>query len=97
MDSPSPPYPLSRCLFWVQHDGNRTCPQIYSWVVFVLPRLLEFMFKSMQEYAFGLILGVLDRKTWPLWGMLSLECDVELFVSDLELPPLSGVPLADYA
>ena len=72
----------------------RTAP---ARVAFVLPQLLEFMFKSMQEYAFGLILGALNRKIWLLWEIPCLECDVDLFASDLELPPSFGVPLMDYA
>ena len=51
----------------------------------------------MHEYAFGVILGALDRKTWPLREMLSLECDVQFFVFGLELPPSFRVPLVHYA
>ena len=66
-------------------------------VVFFLPRLLELLFKSMPEYAFGLSLGALDRKIRMLWEMLSLVCDVEESAPDLDLPPSFGVPLVDYA
>ena len=98
-DSPLPPPTLSPVAYsgYSMMEIERVLRTTPAKVVFVLPRLLEFMFKSMQDYAFGLILGALDHKIWLRWGMLSLECDVELFVSNLELPPSFGVPLVDYA
>ena len=66
-------------------------------VVFVLPRLLEFMFRALQEYAFGLIFGALDRKAWMLWEVLSLEFGDVLPHYALEMPPALVAPPVDYA
>ena len=66
-------------------------------VVFVLPWVVRFMLKVLQEYAFCLILGALDRKAWMLWEMVSLEFDRALFKFALEMPPSFSVPLVYYA
>ena len=58
----------------------------------VLPRLLGFMFKALQEYAFGLIVGAHDRKVWMMRDALVLEFGDVLHVSFVnEAGPFGGV------